>query len=77
MKEYKKRSIVKAISWRITGTTDTFIISYLITGKLTYASAISVTEVVTKICLYYFHERTWNRITWGKPNHIQQTHQLE
>lgn len=74
MKESKKRSIFKAVSWRITGTIDTFIISFLITGELRYASVISVTEVITKICLYYFHERLWDKITWGKPHHIQISH---
>lgn len=77
MQENKKRSIIKAISWRITGTIDTFIVSYLITMELKYASAISTIEVITKIGLYYFHERAWNKIAWGKPRHInniQQTH---
>ena len=66
MQEQKLRSIAKAISWRITGTIDTFIISFLITGKLFYASVISLTEVITKVALYYFHERIWNSITWKK-----------
>jgi len=69
MKENKKRSIAKAISWRITGTIDTFVISFIITGKLIYASTISLTEIVTKIFLYYIHERAWNKINWGKPKH--------
>jgi uncharacterized membrane protein len=79
MNDSKKRSVFKAISWRITGTIDTFIISYLITGELTYASAISITEVGTKIALYYCHERAWNKVTWSKSrhlNHRQQTHQI-
>jgi uncharacterized membrane protein len=66
IKEDKKRSFIKAISWRITGTIDTFILSYFITGKLSYASTISITEVITKIFLYYIHERVWNRICLGK-----------
>ena len=66
MQEYKKRSIIKAISWRITGTIDTFIVSFLITGKLSYASAIGITELLTKIFLYYTHERVWDKISWGK-----------
>ena len=53
MIENKKRSIIKSISWRITGSLDTFILSLIITGKLSYASAISVAELITKIVLYY------------------------
>lgn len=82
MKEKNLRSIAKAVSWRLTGTTDTFILSFLITGKLSYASAISATEVITKIALYYLHERIWNFSNWGKstklPLHKKQNlHQIQ
>ena len=60
------RSIVKAVSWRITGTLDTFVISWIITGTWTLAGAIAATEIVTKIGLYWLHERAWNRVAWGK-----------
>ena len=57
-----KRSILKTITWRIIATCDTFVISYLITGELAWASAIASLEVFTKIGLYYLHERGWSRI---------------
>ena len=60
------RSLVKAISWRITGTIDTFIISWLITGQILLASSIAATEVVTKIFIYWVHERLWNKVSWGR-----------
>lgn len=60
------RSLVKAISWRVTGTIDTFLISWLITGQILLASGIAFTEIITKIFLFWMHERAWNRITWGK-----------
>lgn len=63
--ESHPRSLVKAISWRATGSLDTFGVSWLVTGNATYASSIAVTEVVTKIVLYYAHERVWGRIGWG------------
>lgn len=66
MNEQHRRSFAKAVSWRITGTVDTFIISLLITGELALASGIALTEVLTKICLYWLHERAWNKISWGK-----------
>jgi uncharacterized membrane protein len=59
------RSLAKTISWRITGTIDTFIISAIVTGKLTVAGSIAVTELFTKVLLYYFHERIWAAISWG------------
>lgn len=66
MKEKRYRSIIKTISWRATGTIDTFLVSYLVTGKVGIAASISIVEVFTKLLLYYLHERTWNRIKIGK-----------
>jgi len=56
------KSALKAITWRIVGTIDTMIISYVITGKLTVALSIGSIEVFTKMVLYYFHERLWAHI---------------
>lgn len=61
-----KRSIVKTISWRVVGTLATVIISYLITGTLALAFSIGGIELVSKMVLYFFHERAWNNIKWGK-----------
>ncbi len=65
IEEKAYRSIVKAVSWRATGTLDTMIISYLITGNLTAAASIGFLEVFTKMVLYYFHERIWSKIKLG------------
>jgi uncharacterized membrane protein len=59
------RSLVKAISWRVTGTLDTMVVSYIITGSLTMAASIGLIEVVTKMILYYGHERLWTRLKFG------------
>ncbi len=56
------KSIVKAISWRIVGTIDTIMISWLITGHFKMALSIGGIEVFTKIVLYYLHERIWLKI---------------
>ena len=60
------RSFVKALSWRVIGTLDTLVISYILTGKLALATSIGSIDFVTKMILYFFHERTWNLIRWGK-----------
>ena len=65
-KEKVKRSLVKTISWRIIGTIDTVVISWLITGTLALAISIGALEFITKMVLYFFHERAWNNIKWGK-----------
>jgi uncharacterized membrane protein len=64
--EKPMRSVVKSLSWRTIGTIDTIIISWLVTGTLSLAFSIGAIELVTKMMLYFFHERLWNSIAWGK-----------
>jgi uncharacterized membrane protein len=59
------RSFIKAVSWRTVGTIDTFIISFFVTGKVSLAGSIAAVEVVTKIMIYYLHERVWAVVPWG------------
>jgi uncharacterized membrane protein len=66
MAEKHYRSLVKGISWRMTGSLDTMIISYLVTGKLKFAFAITGVELFTKVFLYYVHERVWLKIPFGR-----------
>jgi len=64
--ETKRRSLVKAISWRTIGTLDTITISYFLTGQIKTAVSIGGIEIITKMILYFFHERFWNMVKWGK-----------
>jgi uncharacterized membrane protein len=64
--EKRYRSFVKAFSWRITGTLDTILISFLVTGRIAFAVTIGGVEVITKVLLYYFHERIWSCIKFGR-----------
>jgi uncharacterized membrane protein len=64
-----RRSIAKAVTWRFVATTDTVIIAWLITGKLTLGLTIGGVEVFTKMFLYYMHERAWNRSSFGVSYH--------
>ena len=66
LEERPERSIVKSISWRILGTTDTVVISWIITGTLSLAFSIGFVELLSKMVLYFIHERIWNRVRWGK-----------
>jgi uncharacterized membrane protein len=65
IQETQSRSLAKALSWRLTGTIDTFVISAIVTGRLSVAGSIAATELFTKVLLYYFHERVWAVIRWG------------
>jgi len=66
MFENHYRTVLKTISWRIMATVDTIIISYLITGKISLALSIGFFEFITKLILYYIHERLWNKINVGR-----------
>jgi uncharacterized membrane protein len=60
------RSVAKTISWRITGSGATFLISWLISGDLTVAGSIALVQIAANTILYFIHERVWNKIGWGK-----------
>jgi uncharacterized membrane protein len=60
------RSFAKAVSWRVTGTIDTIVIAFLVTGKVNRALAIGGIEVFTKIALFYLHERVWDKLPFGR-----------
>ncbi len=62
----RKRHIAKTITWRIVGTIDTILISWLISGNPLTGLKIGFSEVLTKMVLYYFHERVWFRINLSK-----------
>lgn len=60
------RSLAKAVSWRVLGSADTFLLSLIFTGSGRYAVSIASAEALTKIALYYVHERVWRRVRWGR-----------
>jgi uncharacterized membrane protein len=60
------RSLIKAVSWRLTGSVDTMVISFLVTGKWTFALTITGVELFTKVFLYYVHERVWEKLSFGR-----------
>jgi sulfate adenylyltransferase large subunit len=65
------RSLAKAVSWRATGSLDTFVVTFVITGSTKLAGSVAVTEIMTKIFIYYCHERIWAWVPWGKTRSAQ------
>ena len=55
----RKRHLAKTLTWRVLATTDTFLIAWFITGKFDLAAGIAGIEILTKMFLYYWHERLW------------------
>ena len=60
------RSLVKTISWRLTGTFCTFLISFIILGDITTSSTIALIQLILNTIMFYIHERIWNVIKWGR-----------
>ncbi len=54
------------MSWRVVGSLDTLLLSYLFTGNVLIAGSIASTETVTKTVLYYLHERGWGLVSLGR-----------
>jgi len=68
--ETKFRSWIKSISWRIIGVSSGGIVIFLSTGKFLYSMKLSMYANIVGFVLYYFHERIWNRISWGKSSGV-------
>jgi len=64
-RESHPRSLAKAVSWRALGSIDTFVLGLIFTSSWQAAGSIAGTEVITKILLYYVHERVWASSGWG------------
>jgi uncharacterized membrane protein len=76
MHEKSYRSFVKGVSYRIIGTITTFIISFCITGKVDAAVTIGIVDVISKVAIYYVHERTWNRISFGRVKQVPTEYEI-
>ena len=64
--ESNTRSIAKALSWRIMATLTTTTLVFVFTGRLTLAVTVGALEAVTKMGLYFMHERIWNKLHFGR-----------
>jgi len=62
----KSRSLAKAVLYRGLGTASTFLIAWAFTGEAMIATGIATLEFFVKTALYYFYERFWNLIAWGR-----------
>lgn len=60
----RRRHLAKTITWRLIGTVDTILIGWVVTGDPWIGVQVGGVEMVTKMILYYFHERAWFR--YGK-----------
>lgn len=66
MNDTNARSVIKTITWRITGSGATFLIVFLMTGSLAIAGSIGIIQLFCNTILYFVHERIWNIVKWGR-----------
>jgi uncharacterized membrane protein len=66
MIDSNQRSLVKTLTWRITGSASTFTIAYMVTGSFGASSLVAAIQMCVNTVLYWLHERAWTRILWGR-----------
>jgi uncharacterized membrane protein len=66
MHDKTSRTFLKTISWRVVATMTTMTIVFSFTKELSLSFGIGAIEVFSKMLLYYFHERVWNKVSWGR-----------
>ena len=64
--ETHMRSVVKAVSWRIVATLTTILLVFIFSGNLVISGGVGLTELFSKLVIYYLHERFWNAIGFGR-----------
>jgi uncharacterized membrane protein len=64
--EERRRSMVKAASYRVWGSSVTFLVIYISTGSMIASTTGSVLDIFGKSLLYFAHERVWDRIDYGR-----------
>jgi adenylylsulfate kinase len=64
--ETHTRSLAKAVSWRIFATLTTMLLVFAFTGNLAVSEGVGLTELLSKIVIYYAHERVWNALSFGR-----------
>ncbi len=62
-----RRSAAKTFSWRALASLDTTVLALIFTGSAAMAVTIGGGEILTKLILYFIHERVWERIAYGLP----------
>src|SRR5690606_474541 len=65
--ESRKRHLAKTVTWRLVGTLDTMFLAWIISGDPLIGLKVGFAEVLTKMLLYYLHERVWYRVNYGLP----------
>jgi uncharacterized membrane protein len=60
------RSMAKALSWRTLSIIMTSALVWAVTGSIHLGAAIGGIDFMVKFAVFYWHERIWHQIKWGK-----------
>ena len=74
--ESHKRSVVKAVTWRIIAVIVTSTVAYIFTGNSTLSLSIGFVDMAIKLGAYYGHERLWDRSSWGRKKPLEQDYSI-
>ena len=69
----QKRHLIKTLTWRVLASTDTLVIGWLLTGSSKIGASIATVEVLTKMILYYLHERAWFHSRLGSKKSVDKS----
>jgi uncharacterized membrane protein len=67
MMESNARSLAKAVSYRVLGSTATALVVFVFSGNMPLSAGVGAVDMLLKIALYFLHERIWNHIPYGRP----------
>jgi uncharacterized membrane protein len=62
----KSRSLAKSLTWRVVALLTTFITLYALSKDINMATLATVITNGVNFVAYYYHERIWNSVSWGK-----------
>lgn len=66
MKDSRKRSILKSLLWRGFALTNAFVVTWIFIGEWSRSAGVAITANIISFIAYYFHERFWSNVKWGK-----------
>ncbi len=66
MIESRKRSLAKAITWRIIAMTLLTAVTWLFTSDAQVTASVVIVASTIHVITYYIHERLWERVKWGR-----------
>ena len=74
--ESRKRSILKAVTWRVLATLVTILVVYFVTKEVALSLGVGFIDAAIKVLIYYAHERVWDRARFGRRKGIKEDYTI-